>query len=254
MAAPVMSWLELAVPDLGQALDFYRAVFAWTSQPIAPRAHPHAWLTGNGVCFGGASERDGKEVPPGWAGFVKVDDLDAVLDRARALDATILGDPVALPDLVRFCRVMDPAGQPLGLFEVLGPGPHEPLPQGARDPIGWRQLCSPEPEKVAAFLTALLGWVELGAHEIGPAGPYRLLGPKGGQAHIGLMRAIPGEPLGWLFYFDTPNLDASLAAVTAQGGRVITETMEVPGGAIISHAFDPGMAKFGLIQMPAPPG
>lgn len=249
MTATRLSWLELNAPALAQARAFYGAVFGWQSEPISPRAHPHAWLSREGVHFAGVSERDPAEAKPEWAGFVQVSDLDAALERAKALNAPLLGEPGELPGLVRFCRIADPDGRPLGLFQALGGDIHGPIPTGLNDPIGWRQIASPDPERLSEFLAGLLDWQELDRFDIGPAGPYRILG-TGGQPHVGMMRLIPGEPEGWLFYFDTPDLTAALAAVTAQGGRVITETMEVPGGAIISHAFDPGMAKFGLIQMP----
>ena len=51
----------------------------------------------------------------------------------------------------------------------------------------------------------------------------------------------------WLFYFNVPALDAAVATVKAQGGTLLFEPMEVPGGSWIVQGKDPQGAIFALM-------
>ncbi|WP_409574797.1 VOC family protein [Sphingopyxis sp. PET50] len=51
----------------------------------------------------------------------------------------------------------------------------------------------------------------------------------------------------WTFYIGVADIDRALAAVKANGGTVITEPMEIPGGEFAMNAVDPQGASFGLV-------
>ena len=253
--ASALCWLELATPDLARATGFLAAVLGWDARRVTPRAHPHAWLSRGGYTFAGVSGRDPAEAPPGWTGYVQVADVDAALDRALTLGAVAAGWPATIPGLVRHVRIADPAGTPLGLFQVLGAdGPHRALAPGERDPIALRCLTSPDPGRVAAFLRDLFSWNPLGPE----AAPAHLL-TADGAAPVLIQPATAGAVLGWRFCFDVADLSQALAALGAAGGMVDDAAPPIPHwvGEALGCAAAPILARdtdgiaFGLMQMRA---
>jgi predicted enzyme related to lactoylglutathione lyase len=248
-----LCWLELATPDLARATGWLAAVLGWDARRIAPRAHPHAWLSRGGYTFAGVSGRDPAEAPPGWTGYVQVADVDAALDRALALGAVAAGHPATIPGLVRHVRIADPVGTPLGLFQVLGAdGPHRPLAPGERDPIALRCLTSPDPGRVAAFLRDLFSWAQ------DARGAAHLL-TADKVAPVLIQLATAGPVPGWRFCFDVADLNTALAALGAAGGMVDDGAAPIPGwvGEALGCAAAPILTRdtdgipFGLMQMRA---
>jgi predicted enzyme related to lactoylglutathione lyase len=51
----------------------------------------------------------------------------------------------------------------------------------------------------------------------------------------------------WGYYIRVPAIDAAATRVTAGGGRILNEPMEVPGGDWVVNAMDPQGAMFSLV-------
>jgi predicted enzyme related to lactoylglutathione lyase len=117
MATPV-AFFEILSPNHERAQRFYADLFDW--QVAADPA-----MGGYGLVDTGAGEQAvgggiGPAERPGDAGikiYIRVDDLDAYLDRAEALGGTRLVPPTDLPgDFGRFAIFADPDGNPVGLW------------------------------------------------------------------------------------------------------------------------------------------
>ncbi len=117
MGQPI-AFFEVVSPDHQQAQTFYRELFDW--QIAADPA-----MGGYGLVDTGAGEDAigggiGPSMQPGDTGvkvYVKVDDLDAYLDRAEALGGKRLVPPTDLPgDFGRFAIFTDPDGNQVGLW------------------------------------------------------------------------------------------------------------------------------------------
>jgi predicted enzyme related to lactoylglutathione lyase len=54
----------------------------------------------------------------------------------------------------------------------------------------------------------------------------------------------------WLFYIETPDLDAAIARATKKGATVMNGPMDVPGGGRIAQLMDPQNGAFALHQAP----
>ena len=115
--APTVAFFEVISPDHQQAQRFYADLFGWT---IA--ADPA--MGGYGLV-----QTDDADGPIGGIGpssqsgdggvkvYVRVDDLDAYLDRAEALGGKRLVPPTDLPgDFGRFAIFTDPDGNQVGLW------------------------------------------------------------------------------------------------------------------------------------------
>lgn len=117
MGQPV-AFFEVISPDHERAQKFYSELFGWTVS-----ADPS--MGGYGLVDTGAGEQAigggiGPGSEPGDNGvriYMRVDDLDAYLDRAEALGGTRVAPPMDLPEgYGRIAIFADPDGNRVGLW------------------------------------------------------------------------------------------------------------------------------------------
>ena len=108
----------------------------------------------------------------------------------------------------------------------------------------WVDLGSPDVDASVAFYSALFGWEVAEADP--DAGGYRLAHLRGRTvAGIGPQQ---GPVSAWTTYFDTADVDKSVAAITDNGGSVMMPPMDVMDQGRMAIAMDPEGAAFGLWQ------
>ena len=83
---------------------------------------------------------------------------------------------------------------------------------------------------------------------MGPAGVYQVYGlPALDLGGIYRKPAdMPGPP-NWTFYVRVADLEDAVGKVKANGGSIIQEPMDVPGGGRIAMCLDPQGAAFALL-------
>lgn len=122
----------------------------------------------------------------------------------------------------------------------------------------WYELMTTDPDGAAAFYGAIVGW-KIAAHSDPNAGggvDYRLIvRDDGGHAGgvLGLspeMREGGARPC-WLGYLYAPDVDATVAAIVADGGAVQMPATDLPVGRI-AMVTDPGGVPF-YVMSPIPP-
>jgi uncharacterized protein len=123
-----------------------------------------------------------------------------------------------------------------------------PIRNGAPlDAPCWIDLTSSDVDRAQDFYGTVFGWTFESA---GPEYGGYINAARDGHPVAGLMANRPesGSPDNWATYFDTTDINATLSAVTAAGGSVCLEAMEVPAKGFMSVAVDPSGAFFGLWQ------
>lgn len=121
----------------------------------------------------------------------------------------------------------------------------------------WYELITSDPAGAAGFYGAVVGW-KVAAHSDAEAGgvDYRIIG-RGDGGNAGGMLALNADMLagggrpGWLGYLHTSDVDAAIAAITADGGAVHMPATDLPVGRI-AMVSDPQGAAF-YIMDPIPP-
>jgi len=250
-------WYELTTTDPKGAEGFYGKIVGWSTRAYPGGAPYTLWMKGEervgglmefpaGAAAAGAS--------PGWMPYVAVEDAFATAKHAEALGGRAEVGPKEIPDVGRFAILSDPAG---ARFAILQPA--DPSASSGTDAapapldISWRELATTDREGAVTFYTALFGWEKQNANDMGePVGVYQEFG-RGGQPLGGIHKKpadMPFPPF-WLLYARVEDIEASLAAVKAGGGTILTGPMEVPGGDRIAQVLDPQGAAFALHQAKA---
>ncbi|WP_042379363.1 VOC family protein [Streptacidiphilus melanogenes] len=112
----------------------------------------------------------------------------------------------------------------------------------------WADLNAPDLESARRFYGAALGWE---FQDKGPEyGHYTMCLWKG-KPVAALMPPPPsaeGLTPAWNVYLRTSDVDATIAAVEAGGGKIAMGPHDVPAAGRLAFAFDPQGASFGLWQ------
>jgi len=113
----------------------------------------------------------------------------------------------------------------------------------------WVDLIQPDADATLAFYGDLFGWT----YEIRtPEGaPFRYAyGLLDGQIVSGVGGPPQGEtePPGWTSYVRVESVDDAVAAVVANGGRVLSPPVDIPRSGRVAACTDPEGAVFGVWQ------
>jgi uncharacterized protein len=181
-------------------------------------------------------------VPSNWLGHIGVDDVVPAMYRFLEAGATRLGAPP--PD------GRDTAGvvlrDPFGATVALTPVGH------ARkdDRVAWHLLTTRDEESAIGLYADIFGWTPLERQDLGDRGRHVTFAWDASGQPVGSTSDIARRPhvhAQWLFFFATPDLDASIARVRDLGGLAL-QAQTTADGHRHQACDDPQGAAFGLLQ------
>jgi predicted enzyme related to lactoylglutathione lyase len=230
---------------------FYANVVGWGARDASAPALGYSLFTVADLPVAGLMNmpEDGRKTgaPPHWIGYVRVDDVDTVVDRVKQLGGAVHVPPTDVPGISRFSIVADPQMATLALVKGLKPGQAQSTELGAPCRVGWHELLAADWEKAFAFYGELFGWQKAGAHA-GALGTYQQFSADG-ETLGGMLTKPPALPFPfWLYYFNVDDVETAAQRVEAGGGQILYGPTAVPGGAWIVHCTDPQGAIFGLLD------
>jgi predicted enzyme related to lactoylglutathione lyase len=115
MGQPV-AMFEITARDSERAKRFYSDLFDWRAQPVEGGYALIDTGAGEGAVPGGIGEPQHGDVPRTTV-YVRVDDLQAYLDKASELGGSTVVPPTELPGgYGSFAVLADPEGTPVGLW------------------------------------------------------------------------------------------------------------------------------------------
>jgi uncharacterized protein len=117
MGAPV-AYFEIVSSDAARIRSFYTELFGWKTVDIGDPTYTMIDTNaGAGAISGGIGEPQRDTDPGGTKIYVRVDDMQAYLDRAEQLGGRTVVAPTPLPgDFGSFAVLADPDGQLVGLW------------------------------------------------------------------------------------------------------------------------------------------
>jgi hypothetical protein len=118
-------WHELRVPDQQKAVDFYTKAFDFGSDtmdmgPMGSPGMKYHMLTRDGKPVAGVMTTQIPEmegVPPHWATFLGVDDVDKRLQKCKDLGATVVVPAMDLPTVGRMALITDNQGAHIWIYK-----------------------------------------------------------------------------------------------------------------------------------------
>ena len=261
-------WHELMTADAEAAKGFYGALFGWVFQ--ASGAPMEAGKTYTMIRasdapdapeVGGILAHDG--VPPHWAGYVSVPDVDAAVAIALEQGGGVCAGPFDIPGVGRWCCVRDAQGAVFFLFRSFRGDPPDFGPGNfpKKHTFCWDQLVTDDVDAAKAFYRRVVGWGDRPFHDVHDGADIGVfLRPDGvTAASFNPISAASGNKRAhWLPHVLVADLAAARERVVALGGSVLEAAVPVAGMgefAIVSDGLGgasstgaPGGARFCLFQ------
>jgi predicted enzyme related to lactoylglutathione lyase len=245
-------WYELLTKDPKAAKAFYDDVVGWNvdAEP-APGGMDYRMIVAHDGNVGGVMGLNADMLAGGakpvWLGYFGVDDVDASVASIVAAGGQVHLPAFDIPGVGRLAMVTDPQGIP---FYVMRGASEESSTAYQRRGLGhvsWNELLTSDDAAALAFYEKQFDIRKTDVMAMGEMGDYSFIG-HGSDEQIGaVMKAPPGAPTGWGFYFRVPDIHAAKAKIEAGGGTVRQGPMEVPGGEFVLQAVDPEGVAFGLV-------
>ena len=110
-------WNELLTNDVEAAKTFYGEIMGWTYDKMrGPEGTYYvAFKSNNPVCaIAPMPAAAAADTQAHWFSYIEVDQLDASISSAKTAGATVLRDPLDVPDVGRIAIVQDPTGAVVG--------------------------------------------------------------------------------------------------------------------------------------------
>jgi uncharacterized protein len=243
-------WYELMTSDADAAARFYGAVVGWSVLDSGQADKTYRmWSMGDqpiGGLLSVAPATSGEGMPPMWAGYLNVDDVDESVSGLTAAGGAVCMPAWDVPGVGRMAMVTDPQGAIFYVMAPIGDRPSPSFTPGAPGHGGWNELHTSDWTAALAFYGKQFGWAKSEEFDMGPMGKYALFN-TGGEPVGGMMNNPDIPRPAWLYYFNVDEIGAAKSRVEAAGGEVMTGPHQVPTGQWMIQARDPQGAMFALL-------
>jgi predicted enzyme related to lactoylglutathione lyase len=241
------TWLDLGVPDLRRAMEFYRALFGWdyregTEQSgyytmCMLRDRPVAALMPN-------PDKDATEF--WWNTYFATADCDATAKRITEAGGTVLSPPMDVMDQGRMAIAKDPVGAQFGLWQ----GRKHIGAEVVNEPgsLVRNDLVTPTPEPAREFYAAVFDYTLEGNDDM-PDLDFTFLHRPDGHEIGGIIGEPDAARSRWGTLFEVDDADAASQRAKAAGGSP-GEPIDNPYARIVTIT-DPFGAEFSVGSRPA---
>ncbi|MGH3907180.1 MAG: VOC family protein [Pseudonocardiaceae bacterium] len=241
------TWIDLGIPDLDRAMDFYRALFGWEYIVGPPEYGRYT------MCL--LRDRSVAAIMPNtdpdatdfwWNVYFATDDCDGTAARITDAGGTMLMAPMDVMDQGRMAIARDPVGAQFGLWQ----GRAHIGCQVVNEPnsLVRNDLVTPTPEPARAFYAAVFEYT-LDRNEDLPDFDFTFLRRPDGHEVAGIFGTPDVSSSRWGTTFEVADTDAVVQRAVAAGG-----TSGAPEDILygrIAAITDPFGAEFSVIARPA---
>lgn len=242
-------WVDLGTPDQDDAGEFYGALFGWELREDENAEQTGGYRTAQlrGKPVGGVMKLMQEGQPPAWMTYVKVDDAEATVAKARDAGGQVVFEPMEVLDYGTMAIVADPEGTVLGLWQ---PGVNRGSAiTGEHGAPAWSELNTRDPQRARSFYGDVFDW-SFNEREFA-AGTYTQIavGESSVGGMIDITDRVPAEvPSHWLVYFAADDAERTAATAAEKGGEVVFGPEEIAEVGTIAVVRDPWGAVFAVIQ------
>jgi uncharacterized protein len=240
------TWIDLGVPDLDRAMEFYGAVFGWEFDvgPAEYGRYTSCLLRGRRVAALSAMYEPGAGCF--WNVYLATPDCDRTAERARAAGGVLVAEPMNVMDQGRMAIVRDPVGAQFGLWQ----GRAHTGAQVVNEPgaLVRNDLVTPEPGPAREFYAAVFDFTLAGNPDM-PQADFTFLRRPDGHEVGGIMGA-PGSTSAWSTTFEVAGTDEAVRRALDTGGNSDGPKDFLYGR--LATITDPFGAQFSIITRPTP--
>ncbi len=247
-------WADLWTSDVEGSRRFYGELFGWEAAEPDPQFGGYFIFSRNGVQIaGGMGDMGDMRANNTWSVYFNTDNITKTLEAAEANGAQIISGAMPVGDLGSQAVLVDPTGAHHGMWE-----PKEfqgfTILEEAGTP-SWFELMTRDHARAVEFYRTVYRWE---TDLVGDTDEFRyatVRNPDAGDEQMaGIMDAsnfLPeGVPAHWSVYWQSDDIDATVAKVTQLGGSVVMPPEDTPYGRLAAVA-DPAGAQFKLRTPPA---
>ncbi len=240
------TWIDLGIPDLERAMDFYRGLFGW-EYIVGPAEYGHytMCLLGDRAVAAIMPNTDPDATDFWWNVYFATDDCDGTAKRIIDAGGTMLTTPMDVMEQGRMAIARDPVGAQFGLWQ----GNAHIGCQVVNEPnsLVRNDLVTPTPEPARDFYAAVFDYT-LDRNEDLPDFDFTFLRRPDGHEVAGIFGTPDAPSSRWSTTFEVTDTDAVAERAIAAGG-----TSGVPEDILygrIATITDPFGTEFSVIARP----
>jgi predicted enzyme related to lactoylglutathione lyase len=243
------TWVDLGIPDLERAMEFYGALFGWEFR-VGPAAAGHyttCLLRGRPVAAI-VPNPDPEATTFWWSVYFATADCDRTAQRVTDAGGSVVEAPVDVMEQGRMAIVRDPAGAQFGLWQ----GRRHIGAEIVNEPgsLVRNDLVTPAPDVARSFYPAVFDFTLDGNDDL-PDLDFTFLRRPDGHEIGGILGSPDAQSPGWVTTFEVADTDVAVARARAAGGSA-GEVDEMVYGRLATIT-DPFGAEFSVIARAAGP-
>ncbi|HEX6339524.1 VOC family protein [Umezawaea sp.] len=208
------TWIDLGIPDLERAKEFYGSLFGWEFASAGPEAGYYTTALLDGRRVAALAPNEG-ETEFWWNVYFAADDCDSAAKRVVESGGRVTVEPVDVMTQGRMAIAIDPTGARFGLWQ-------------GRDHIGCEvvnepnslvrnDLATPSPEPAREFYSSVFGFA-LDRNEDMPDFDFTFLRRPDGHEVAGIFGNPEATRSRWATTFEVADTDEAVARAVAGGG------------------------------------
>ncbi|MBT2506037.1 VOC family protein [Streptomyces sp. ISL-98] len=243
------TWIDLDVPDIARAREFYRTLFGWEFSRTPTEAGGYTTCLLRGLPVAGLRPAPASEAPPLWRMYFATQDCDDTAKRVVDAGGTLLPSPPGVAALARTALAKDSVGAEFGLWQ----GDTHPGCQIVNEPASLvrNDLATPAPGPARDFYTAVFGFTLDGNDDL-PGFDFTFLRRPDGHEIGGIFGDPGASSSAWQTTFEVADTDALVEGAVAAGGTA-GATSDSPYGRT-AEITDPFGTRFSVIARPVTTG
>jgi predicted enzyme related to lactoylglutathione lyase len=240
------TWIDLGIPDLDRAMEFYGALFGWEFDvgPAETGRYTMCLLYGKAVAAI-TPNPDSGATDFWWNVYLATDDCDGTARRIVDSGGTLIQAPMDVMEYGRMAIARDPVGAQFGLWQgralVGAQVVNEPNSLLRND------LVTPTPEPARAFYAKVFDFTLDGNPDL-PGFDFTFLRRPDGHEIGGIMGDPAATSSRWETLFEVADADTAVARAVAAGGSASAPSDFVYGR--IAQVTDPFGTQFSVGAQP----
>ena len=247
----VPCWVDTIQPDPEVTLPFYRGLFGWEFEDVAPDGSEGKYFIGRirgGDVAAVGSSPEGAPPMATWNTYIWVESADETASKARDAGGTVAMAPVDVMDAGRMAVLADPEGAVFCVWQAKNQRGAKVVNEHGS--LNFNGLATRDPEGAKAFYGAVFGWGTLplpsgpmwtlpgyGDHleESSPGLREQMTAMGAPEGFIDVVAALSpiaeddsATPAHWSVTFAVDDADATAAKASELGGEIVAGPSDAP--------------------------